>query len=106
MPRRTCRSLLLPGTVLASLLVSPAAHAESAPARPQVCAVQLRPQGAAVPANLPALVVDDEGTSSGLTATIEITKISGGTPTVTFGKIDDPKTAKTTLLVQPSNDLL
>jgi MYXO-CTERM domain-containing protein len=105
--RRPLRPLLLSLTVigsLAAILVPTAARAESAVAPPR-CRVQLLPSGTGVPGNLPALVVDDTGTSSGLTAGVEGVTVTGGSVPVKLGVVPDPKTPSVLLLVPSTNDL-
>jgi len=92
------------GALSSPLLVARTARAESAVAPPR-CQVQLRPSGDNVPGNLPALVVDDTGTSPGLTAGVEAITVTGGTGSVKLGVVPDPKTPKVLLLVPSTNDL-
>lgn len=87
--------------MIAGFLSAPDARAESAPPQPR-CRVELLPDGNA-PANLPALVVDDLS-SAGLTATLEIKRVTGGTKTVTLTKIKDPTDPKVTLLVNAAKE--
>ena len=97
-------SITMLGALSTPLLVASAARAESAVAPPR-CQVQLRPSGDKVPGNLPALVVDDVGTSPGLTAGVEGITVTGGSGTVKLGVVPDPRTPKVLLLVPSTNDL-
>jgi hypothetical protein len=98
-------SLMLLGSSSAVLLAPRVAHAESAVAPPR-CRVTLLPSGTGVPGNLPALVVDDTGTSPGLTAGVEAVTVTGGSAPVRLDVVPDPKTPKVLLLVpSPSTPL-
>ncbi len=101
MNRRHYCSVLACTIAIAGALTTSVARAESAPAAPR-CRVELLPNGNA-PANLPALVVDDLS-SPGLTSTLVIKRVSGGTKTVTLTKITDPTDPKVTLLVNAAKE--
>lgn len=91
--------------LVVGLLTAREARAESAPPA-QLCHVGLLPTGAGVPANLPAMVVDDSKNSAGLTSTVEIEELVGGASSVKLGKLPDPRTPDVVLLVPPTNDPL
>lgn len=97
--------LFLVALSFAGTLSSSVARAESAPAPPR-CRVSLLPSGTNVPANLPALVVDDTGTSPGLKASVDGVTISGGNTPVKLGVIADTRLPGATLLVPATNDPL
>jgi MYXO-CTERM domain-containing protein len=89
--------LSLAAVALVATILAPAtAHAESGRPSPR-CNVRILPNGVTVPANLPALVVDDNS-SPGLTATVTLTP-SGAKPVLDLDTIADPRAPGVTLFV-------
>lgn len=81
------------------------ARAEAGMAPPR-CEPTLAPDGANVPANLPAFVIDPSGSTLGAIPTLTVTRVTGGTTPPVLGQIADPHTPGANLLVPSTNDLL
>lgn len=91
---------------LALVAIAPSASAESSVPPPRCRETVLPSTGTTVPANLPAIVVDQSLNSPGVTSTILADELTGGATPVKLVAVPDPKLPKVTLLVPTTNDLL